>query len=225
MITAIQILATAEEWAGAIGRARNKAVDSILEMGNLLIQAKAALEHGEFSRMFTDSEARVGRPPVADPLPFSRTTAAKFMAIATHPGLAKDAHARLLPSSWGTLYELTTLPADVLEAKLETGEINPTIQRKDIKRWKEPEPEPRDISDEFDEEFEDGAARINPSTPLEKRITSATRAVFLAGESLALVTEIPAGPLLDGWIDDMRRGLQLGRSFLRRLEDAKDAKA
>jgi hypothetical protein len=37
-----------------------------------------------------------------------------------------------LPASWGTLYELTRVPADELLAKIKDHTINPEMQRKDI---------------------------------------------------------------------------------------------
>ena len=42
-------------------------------------------------------------------LPFSPQTARKLMAVANHPVLSNHAHVRVLPPSWGTLYELTKL--------------------------------------------------------------------------------------------------------------------
>jgi hypothetical protein len=65
--------------------------------GRLLIQAKAALPHGEFGAMCERE------------LPFSTQTAQKLMAISGDARIANPAHVRLLPSSWGTLYELTKL--------------------------------------------------------------------------------------------------------------------
>ena len=86
----VELLETADDWAHSINRAHTGTVNSILETGALLIQAKAALPHGEFSRMFVDSEKRVGRPPVDMPLPFGRGTADRLMAIADHPNLSKE---------------------------------------------------------------------------------------------------------------------------------------
>jgi hypothetical protein len=39
-----------------------------------------------------------------------------------------------LPASWGTLYEMTRLPNDVLETKLKSGEINPSLRRVDVEK-------------------------------------------------------------------------------------------
>jgi hypothetical protein len=60
------------------------------------------------------------------------STAQRLMKIAEHPVLSKAAHAQLLPPSWYTLYELTKVPDDILEAKIKDGKINPQMERKDI---------------------------------------------------------------------------------------------
>ena len=136
MIDAIvELLDTADDWAHSINRAHTGTVNSILETGALLIRAKAALPHGEFSRMFVDSEKRVGKPSVDEPLPFGSGTARQLIAIAEHQGLSNGKHVYHLPSSWGTLYELTKLPDDIFTEKLEAGEINPRLQRKNVRQW------------------------------------------------------------------------------------------
>jgi hypothetical protein len=46
--------------------------------------------------------------------------------------LSNTAHARLLPPSWMTLYELTKLPEETLRKKIDCGAITPKIERKDV---------------------------------------------------------------------------------------------
>jgi hypothetical protein len=46
------------------------------------------------------------------------------MAVAQHPVIAKGTHASLLPPSWTTLYALTRLPEETLEAKIAEGVIH-----------------------------------------------------------------------------------------------------
>ncbi len=53
-----------------------------------------------------------------------------LMDIAEHPALSNRAHVHVLPASWGTLYELTKLPPETLEAKIEEGAITPKTERK-----------------------------------------------------------------------------------------------
>jgi hypothetical protein len=60
------------EWTSRIAAAWQKGVEAILETGRLLIEAKAALRHGEFKSM------------IQLKLPFNPGTAQRLMAIARH---------------------------------------------------------------------------------------------------------------------------------------------
>src|SRR5258708_7915407 len=119
---------TPEYWSDRICAAWQKAVASIIETGQLLLNAKAAGQN--------EAELK---------LPFSPQTARKLMAIARHPVIC--AHVRNLPASWGTLYELTKLPAETLEAKIKDGTITPALERKDVARIGDPKPDPPSLPD------------------------------------------------------------------------------
>jgi N6-adenosine-specific RNA methylase IME4 len=108
------------DFAERITKAHGQAVGAFLETGRVLIEAKAALPHGDFEAM------------VETDLPFGSRTARMLMAIARHPVLANRKHVSALPPSWGTLYELTKLPKPVLEAALTDGRITPRMERKDV---------------------------------------------------------------------------------------------
>ena len=112
-------LSDRETYAQAIRRAVSSTVESIIETGRLLINAKAELAHGEFGAM------------VADDLPFAKRTAQMYMAIANDARLTKTNHGSLLPASWRTLYELSRLNDD--EWRAIEPHLTPEIQRKDIK--------------------------------------------------------------------------------------------
>jgi hypothetical protein len=43
--------------------------------------------------------------------------------LAGHPIISNTAHTRHLPPTWGTLYELTKVPADVLKTAINDGRI------------------------------------------------------------------------------------------------------
>jgi hypothetical protein len=122
---------SASEWAAQISAAWQKSTGAIIETGRLLIEAKASLDHGAWL------------PMVKTELPFSRQTAEKLMAVADHAILSNSAHVRSLPSSWGTLYELTKLPEPDLQAHLADGVINPKMQRKDVAALRGIAPRPR----------------------------------------------------------------------------------
>lgn len=109
----------ADAWAGAITASWQKAVESIIQTGRLLIESKAALRHGEWGRM------------VCRRLPFGERTAQVLMAIAEHPVLSNPNHAAVLPACWTTLAELAQLPPPDLEALIADRRIRSDMQRKD----------------------------------------------------------------------------------------------
>ncbi len=87
-----------------------------------MLEAKAALPHGEFT------------PMVEQDLGWTTQTAQKLMAVSRNPVLANPAHVRHLPPSWGTLAELARLPAEVCEAAIASGQIHAEMERSDVKR-------------------------------------------------------------------------------------------
>jgi Protein of unknown function (DUF3102) len=110
-----------EYWAGRINGTWQNAAESIIETGRILIEAKAALlPRGEFTKM------------VENDLLFTPRTAQRLMEIARNTVLSDPTHVSLLPPSWGTLYELTKLPPEILEAKIIDGTINPKMERRDV---------------------------------------------------------------------------------------------
>src|SRR5690349_19379128 len=68
----------AAEYAKRITAAWLKSVESILETGRLLVEAKAALDHGQWLKMFSGMFERGN-------VPFGVRTAQMLMAIAEHP--------------------------------------------------------------------------------------------------------------------------------------------
>jgi hypothetical protein len=114
--------------AARISAAWGKMVESIIATGHALIDAKADLEHDEFTAM------------VEKKLPFGPNTAQRLMKIANNKQLANPGHAQLLPPSWMTLVELTKLPDDVLAAALGDGTITAKMERKDVAALRAPSP-------------------------------------------------------------------------------------
>jgi hypothetical protein len=119
---AITTLPRAELWADQIRIELGKTVESILETGRLLIKAKADLTHGEWGRMFDERL-----------LPFCQETGRRYMLIARHPVISDSTHVWNLPSSWGTLYELTKIPEQNLKNALADGVITPDMQRSAVR--------------------------------------------------------------------------------------------
>lgn len=103
------------------------AAQSIVEVGQLLVEARANLPHGQFEAM------------VETELPFGTSTARMLMAIARHEWLANRHHGDVLPPAWRTLYELSRLPAEALDKALSDGLIRPDMERADVKLLGRPE--------------------------------------------------------------------------------------
>jgi N6-adenosine-specific RNA methylase IME4 len=107
-------------WADRIAAAWQKSVEGVIEVGRLLTEAKAALDHGAFTEM------------IERDLPFKARTAQRLMAIAADERLSNPTHVSLLPPHWGTLYELTKLSNEQFEAKIASGAIHPEMERRDV---------------------------------------------------------------------------------------------
>lgn len=118
----------AQQWATRINRHGGDAVAAVLAMGADLIAAKKQLQHGGWERMFAGH-----RESVSEPLRFSVSTAKRLMLIAAHPVLTNRAHVHALPSSWGTLYELTKVDKKILTAALAEGRITPSMERRHVR--------------------------------------------------------------------------------------------
>jgi hypothetical protein len=118
------------DWAAEIRAAWQKTLDSILETGRKLNQANEEMPYGLWLAM------------VKSELPFGPDTAQRLMAIANNPVLVNTGHARFLPPHYETLYALTRLDkklgAGTLEAKIQSGEITPATQRKEVQAMLRP---------------------------------------------------------------------------------------
>src|SRR5215831_2523559 len=112
----------AQTWAARITERWRASVESIIETGRLLLEAKATLPHGEFGAMCESQ------------LPFGARTAQRLIAIAQDNRLSNinSAHASLLPASWSTLYELTKLSDDEFEAAVKDRKIHEGLERKEV---------------------------------------------------------------------------------------------
>lgn len=129
----------------------NKHVETILEVGRLLIEARDGLPEDDFTTMVAakdrldrcqhqyeheriDEEQLFQAKADLTPkmLPFGERTAERLIKIAEHPILSNPTHVSKLPPSWGTLYEMTRLPDRELEEMLAEGKINCDTERKEI---------------------------------------------------------------------------------------------
>ena len=99
----------------------DRSVESIFEMGRILIDIKAKVEHGRFTEAI-DNRLR-----------FSADKAHALMNIAKHPLLTKPEHVPVLPNSWGTLEKLTQMRDDELERGFREKLITPHLARNRVK--------------------------------------------------------------------------------------------
>lgn len=119
--TDVTLSEPANAHAEKINGALQKSLEAILEAGALLIAAKEDLGHGEFLLM------------VSTELAFGEDTAQRLMSIARDTVLSNTEHARYLPSSWSTLFELTRVNPTALKKALAEGAVHPEMTRKDAK--------------------------------------------------------------------------------------------
>jgi N6-adenosine-specific RNA methylase IME4 len=110
----------ARQWAERITACWRASVTAIVDVGRLLMDAKAALPHGSFGQM------------IELDLPFTARTAQMLMAIAADPRLTNPKHVSHLPASWGTLYEISKLDDRQFNDAIADGTIKPDMDRRDI---------------------------------------------------------------------------------------------
>jgi hypothetical protein len=101
------------EWRTRIESAWQKSVQSVIEVGNLVKQAKEQLG---VSYSLLEAE-----------LPFSSTVAAFLIKIAENPVLSNPAYHSRLPNGYNTLYYLASVDEKQLVQQLENGEITPNF--------------------------------------------------------------------------------------------------
>jgi hypothetical protein len=98
-----------------------KGAEAWIEAGKVLINAKRSLaEHGQWTKLI---KGRLG---------MHMSTAERFIQIASDPIISNPAHVQLLPPHWSSIVELKKLGPQKLEAAIKSGQINATMQRKDI---------------------------------------------------------------------------------------------
>ncbi|HEY0834990.1 MAG TPA: hypothetical protein VGE72_13870 [Azospirillum sp.] len=123
------MLNTAEQFRDEISRLWYENERRFVEIGELLIDAqeRLKLEGGEWIAW------------VEDTLPFKRGVAHKLMAAARFirdEALRAPDRVALLPSSYSTVYEISTLPDALREEAFKAGLITPTTQREAVTEFK-----------------------------------------------------------------------------------------
>jgi hypothetical protein len=102
-----------QSWPARIAACWRRTAESIIETGRLLIEAKAALEHGEWQQM------------IETELPFDATTCQRLMGIGGDRRLANPAILPLLPGQWTKLHRYHKLDDEAFERRIrEDAPIN-----------------------------------------------------------------------------------------------------
>lgn len=119
-------------WRSRIESAWQKSVQSVIEVGNLVKQAKEQLG---VSYTLLETE-----------LPFSSTVAAFLIKIAENPVLSNPTYHARLPNGYNTLYYLASVDEKQLVQQLESGEITPNFTLASAKLLREALPKKTSVT-------------------------------------------------------------------------------
>jgi N6-adenosine-specific RNA methylase IME4 len=111
---------TPTEAAEYVRQSWQTAVESIIETGRRLTEAKRQVGHGNWLA-------------AVDLMPFSEDTAQLLMRVSNHSVLSNTECTRYLPAAWATLAELAKLPAGELLTLIEVGKITPDLQQNEAR--------------------------------------------------------------------------------------------
>jgi hypothetical protein len=125
--TVTQAPQSPEDYVDAIGRLWNRAQSAFLDIGRLLIRAKETLPHGDYISS------------VEDRLPFASRTAYQLREAARwalEMERRKTITLDKLPSSYSTIYLLSTLDVPTYEAAEHEGIVRPDLKRAELIAWR-----------------------------------------------------------------------------------------
>jgi hypothetical protein len=190
-VTSVEFGANAHSKAffeSAIAAAWQKTAQGIFDTGNWVQQAREELDRAVYDALN---------------LPFGPRTRQRLIAIATHSILAT--HVSQLPPSWGTLYELTRVPGNILLAKLRDGTIKPDLERRDIRSKILGQP-PR--SSKVNGQAE---APLDPLT-VWKALSPADKTAILDSEGRAGLAKLLSPDLIDDLVNHLIQQQMFGAS-------------
>lgn len=102
-----------DQWRASIESAWQKSVQSVIEVGRLVKQAKEELG-SSYALLETQ-------------LPFSSTVAAFLVKIAERPVLSDAQYYSKLPNGYNTLYYLASVDEETLKEQIDKGEVTPNF--------------------------------------------------------------------------------------------------
>jgi hypothetical protein len=164
--------------------------ETVIACGQIYIEAKEALPHGEFGK-FTDL--------LQEKLRVSTRIAQMLMKIARNPVLSKTKFFSFLPGSYVTLHALTALPDDLLEQMIADGSINSGTSRARVEELKE-EAEREEAAKDYwhrdmREAFEAITAAMIRDTSADEIINAAVAGRWANGKNL-----LKAMPQIAAWL-------------------------
>jgi hypothetical protein len=121
-----------EQWRKRIESAWQKSVESVVEVGKLVKQAKELLGVS-YSLLETE-------------LPFSSTVATFLIKIAENPVLTNPNYFSKLPNGYNTLYYLSSVEPKELVKQIESGEITPNFTLAKAKTMRDESPKSKKAS-------------------------------------------------------------------------------
>jgi len=124
MMTTLEKVRTRQEWAERISERSTEAAAAIIAIGVELLEAREDLGV-EFYDM------------VAEDLSRSRRWAEQLMSIARNTALTDPKHVSQLPADTLSLYQLSRLTPEVIEANIETGAISPDLKRVEYQKLRQ----------------------------------------------------------------------------------------
>lgn len=111
---------TPQKAADYVRESWQNAVESIIETGRRLSEAKTRVGHGKWLA-------------AVELMPFTDSTARLLMQISHHPVLSNRDYSPDLPASWRTLSILAQLPAEELTGLIDSGKVTPELQQSEAK--------------------------------------------------------------------------------------------
>jgi hypothetical protein len=112
-----------EHWTYQINRALGLSTGWVMKAGQLLVQAKKQLLHGQWMSIFEQRQ-----------LKFGLRKAECLMAVVGNRALCNSQYWSNLPRAWTTLYVLSQLPADSIEHGINTGVIHAGLKLAEAQR-------------------------------------------------------------------------------------------
>jgi len=119
----VEPVRNAEEWIAQINEACGYSAGWAIKTGDLLLQAKQQLPHGQWLAMWASRRMK-----------FGLRTGEMLMRVARHPDLRNSQHFSSLPAAWSILYVLSQLPPEVVPQGIADGVIHPELKLAEARR-------------------------------------------------------------------------------------------